>query len=70
MVLVYLAVGMQTNENIPIFITLYKYQIQIDQGPQYAKPDMLIKQDKVRKSFELTGTGENFLNRNPMAQAL
>ena len=39
--------------------------------------DLNIKSDtlnliekKVRKSFKLTGTGRNFLNRTPMTQAL
>jgi hypothetical protein len=37
----------------------------------HIKPDTLnLREEKVGKSFELTGTGENFLNRTPMAHAL
>jgi hypothetical protein len=35
------------------------------------KPETLnLIEEKVRNSLELIGTGENFLNRTPMAQAL
>jgi hypothetical protein len=37
----------------------------------HIKPDTLnLREEKVGKSFELTGTGEIFLNRTPMAHAL
>jgi hypothetical protein len=37
----------------------------------HIKPDMLnLIEEKVGKSLEHMGTGENFLNKTPMAQAL
>ena len=37
----------------------------------HIKPDMLnLTEEKVGKSLEHMGTGENFLNRTPMAYAL
>jgi hypothetical protein len=37
----------------------------------HKKPDMLnLIEEKVGKSLEYLGTGENFLNRTPMAYAL
>jgi hypothetical protein len=40
---------------------LYKAQVQVDQGTP---------QEKVGKHLEHISTGENFLNRTPMAQTL
>jgi hypothetical protein len=61
---------MKKNENKPIFVTLYKAQVNVDQGPQ-RKPDTLnLIEEKVRKSLELIGAGGNFLNRAPMSHSL
>jgi hypothetical protein len=50
------------NENRPIFITLYKAQVQVDQDLNI-KPDtpLNVIEEKVGKSFEFIGTGGNFL---------
>ena len=61
---------MQKNKNRPIYVTLYKAQVQVDQGPQY-KPDTLnLVEEKVGKNLELIGTDGTFLNRTPMVHAL
>jgi hypothetical protein len=53
--------------NKPIHIVLHKAQVQVDQD-LHIKPDTLkLIQEKVRKSLEHMGTGEDFLNRTPMA---
>ena len=61
--------GVQTCA-LPIFITLHKIQVQVDKDLSI-KPDILnLTEEKVVKSLEHIGTGDNFLNRPPMAQAL
>ena len=61
---------MQKNENRPIFVTLNKAQVQVEQGLNI-KPDTLKQiEKKVGKSLELIGRGGNFLNRTQMAHAL
>jgi hypothetical protein len=43
----------------------------VDQDKNPIKPDMLnLIEEKLRKSLEYIGMGENFSNRTPMAQAL
>ena len=59
---------MQKNENRSISIILHKTQVQIKLNIKWYTLD-LIKQ-KVGNSLEHTGTGDNFLNRASMAQAL
>jgi hypothetical protein len=57
--------------NRSIFITLYKTQVQVDQRLQHKKAAILnLIKGKVGNSLKLTSTGDNFLNRTPMAQAL
>ena len=69
MVLVQLALSMQKNENRPFLISLYKAKVQVDQ--RSIKPGTLkLLEEKVGKTLEHIGTGENFLNRTPMARAL
>ena len=58
------------NENRPLFVTLHKAQVQVDQGPQHKTRYTETCREKVGKSLELIGTGENFLNRTPITQAL
>ena len=60
----------EKNENRLIFVTLHKAQVQVDQGPQHKTRYTELTEEKVGKSFELIGTGGNFLNRTPMAHAL
>ena len=49
---------------------MHKAQVQVDQGPQH-KPDALnLIEEKVGKSLELIGTGQNFLNGTLRAQAV
>jgi hypothetical protein len=56
------------NENRPIFVTLHKAQIQVDQGPQYKT--RYTESSRRGSGKELIGTGGNFLNRTPMAHVL
>jgi hypothetical protein len=53
-----------------MFITLHKTQDQVDLGPQYKIGTPNLIGEKVENSFEFTDTGDNILNRTPMAQAL
>jgi hypothetical protein len=53
----------------PFFISLYKAQSKWIKE-LYIKPEILkFIEDKVRKSLEVMGTGEKFLNRTAMACA-
>jgi hypothetical protein len=56
-------------ENRPIFVSLHKAQVQVDQGPHH-KTRYTESNTKERKSLELIGTGGNFLNRTPVVYAL
>jgi hypothetical protein len=49
---------------------LYKAHVQIDQGPPNKTRYTETKRKNVWKSLEHMGTGENFLNRTPIAYAL
>jgi hypothetical protein len=49
---------------------LYKAQVQEDQGPPHKTRYTELIEEKVRKSLEDMGTGENYLNRIPIAYAL
>ena len=42
----------------------------MDQRPQHKTSYVNLKEEKVGNSLECIGTGDNFLNRTPMAQAL
>jgi hypothetical protein len=42
----------------------------VDQGPQHKTYTLNLIEEKEGKSFELIGTGGNFLNRTPMAHTL
>ena len=67
MVLVQLAVSVKKNANRSILISLYKTQVK----DLHIRPDTLnLKEEKVGKGLEHIGTGENFLDRTPMARAL
>ena len=61
---------MKKNENRPFLISLYKAQVQVDQSLHIKLGTLKLLEEKVGKTLEHTGTGENFLNRTPMAQAL
>ena len=53
-----------------IFINLYKAQVQVDRDLN-VKPNILnLLEEEVGNSLKCIGTGENFLNRTPMAHAL
>ena len=70
MVLVQLALSMQKNENRPFLISLYKAQVLVDQN-LHIKPDKLkLLDEKIRKTLEHIDTGENILNKTPLAQSL
>jgi hypothetical protein len=71
MVLVQLADSMQKNANRSILISLYKVQVQVDQGPPHKTSENTPKviEKEVRKTLKHMGTGEIFLNRTPMAYA-
>ena len=48
-----------------------KTQIQVDQGPQHKNGYTLnFIECKLGNTLELIGTGDSFLNRIPMVQAL
>ena len=50
---------------------MHKTQIQVDQGPQHKNGYTLnFIECKVVNTLELIGTGDSFLNRIPMVQAL
>jgi hypothetical protein len=78
MVLVQLAVSMKKNTNQSIFISLYKAQVQVNQGPPYKtrytetnrKTNKQTSKQTNSEELEHMGTGENFLNRTPIAYAL
>ena len=54
----------------PMLTSLYKVQVQVDQGPPHKTRYTDHIEEKVRKSLEHMGTGEIFLNTTPMAYAL
>ena len=57
-------------KQIHIFLTLQKNLTSVDQSPQ-VKPDTInLMEQKVDNNAELNSTGQNFLNRTQMAQAL
>jgi len=55
---------------IDIFITLHKTPVQMDQRPQHKTKHTYLIEEKVGNSLELIDTGDNFLKRTAMAQAL
>jgi hypothetical protein len=70
MVLVQVAVNMLKNANGSILISLYKAQVQVDQGTPHKTRYKKLIEKKVGKSLWHMGTGEIFLNRTPIAYAL
>jgi hypothetical protein len=48
----------------------YNTRLQINQGPEYKATYPYWIEEKVRNCPELIGTGKDFLNRTPIAQAL
>ena len=52
------------------FRSLVKDQAQVDKGPPHKTRYTKLIEEKVGKSLEHMSTGENFLNRTPMAYAL
>ena len=61
---------MQKKENKFISITLHKTQVQVDQRSQHKTRYTKSNRKKEGNNPELIGTGDSFLNRIPMAQAL
>jgi hypothetical protein len=49
---------------------LYKAQVQVDRGPPHKVRYSGTNRRESGKCLEQMGTGENFLNRTPMAYAL
>ena len=50
---------------------MHKIQVPVDQGPQHKNGYTLnFIECKLGKTIELIGTGDSFLNRIPMVQAL
>jgi len=72
MVLVKQEVRMYKNANGSILFTLYKAQVEVDQGPPHKTRYTKTNRRKIgeEKSFKHMGTGEIFLNRTSMAYAL
>jgi hypothetical protein len=61
---------MEKNANRSTFITLYKSQVHVDQRPQH-KPDTVhIIEQKAGNGLKHIVTGDNFLNRAPVAHPL
>ena len=52
--------------NRPIFVTLCKAQIKVDQKSQNKPDTLILKEKKEGKILQLIGTQGNFLNRTPM----
>jgi hypothetical protein len=67
MVLVQMAVSMERNANQSIFISLYKTQVQVDQGSSHKTRYSEYHTTEGGKSLN---TGEKFVNRTPMAYNL
>jgi hypothetical protein len=61
---------MHKNENISIFVTLYEFQVHVDQGPQYKTRYTEPNSRESRKEPQSPWHREHFLNRTPLAQAL
>ena len=70
MVLNQLEVGMQKNANRSILISLYKAQVQVDQGSTHKIRHTEAYRGESEANLEHMGTGEKFLNRTPMTHAL
>jgi hypothetical protein len=70
MVLVQLEVSMQKNADLSVLISLYKAQLQVDQGPPYKTRHTETNKERLGKSLEHMSTGKNFPNRAPMAYVL
>jgi hypothetical protein len=51
-------------------VSLYKAQVQVDQGPPHKTRDTETYRGERGKSLEHMGTGEKFLNRTTMTYAL
>ena len=70
LVLVELHVCMSKNPKRSMLITMHKTKLQMDQRPQhktkYIEPDRRESGD----SLELDDTGEDILNRTPLAQSI
>ena len=56
--------------NRSILISLYKAQVEVDQRFTHKIRHSDFIEEKVGTNLEHMGTGENFLNRTPMAYAL
>jgi len=61
---------MYENASQHSFISLYKAQVQVDQRLCIQPETLKLIEQKVGKSLKHIGTGTNFLNRTPMANAL
>ena len=70
MVLDQLEVKMQKNANWPIIISFYKAQVQVDHEPSHKTRYTEAYRGENGEELEQMGTGENFLNRIPVAYAL
>ena len=61
---------MEKNTKQPILISLYKSQVQVDQGQPQKTDTLKLIEEKVGKSLEHMGTGEISQNRAPVAYSL
>ena len=64
MVLVQLVVCMQKNANLPILISLYKAQVQVDQGVPHKTRYTETNRKKLGKTLEHMGTGGKVPEQN------
>ena len=61
---------MQKNANRSLSITLHKTQVQMDQRPQHTTRYTESHRRDSRKQVQHIGTGNKFLKRTPIFQAL
>ena len=55
---------------IDLYLSSYTKQVQLDQRPQHISRYTKYPRREIRKQVQHIGTGNNFLNRTPMPQAL
>jgi hypothetical protein len=70
MLLLYVVTHLQETEIISMSMTLYQYQLKLDQGPKYQNQNSEVIQEGAGNSLELISIGKDFLNRAPAAQQL
>jgi hypothetical protein len=60
-------IHLQETETRSMFITLYSYQLKMNQGPKYQIQNPEVSTRRSRKHSGSIGIGKDFLNRTPAA---